>query len=93
MANNPYLWKHRPLKPALLNGRVQKACKRAFIALGPEITTADAAEWAYPQDYPWTHRRTQRHFTGVKRALSSIGAVPVKRVKPNGPWLWRLSTK
>jgi hypothetical protein len=38
---------HRPAKPALGNGRIQRAIKRAETVYGAVITTAQALEWAY----------------------------------------------
>ena len=73
---------YRVGKPALLNGRLQKACERAFIAHGGPITTGDAAQWCYP----WADRPDYDH---VKRALKSIGAVKLRRLGGSArPLLW-----
>jgi len=73
---------HRPAKPALYNGRLQKACQRAFIALNGPISTGDAAQWCYP----WADRPDYGH---VKRALKSIGAVKLRRLGGSArPLLW-----
>jgi len=72
---------HRPSKPALFNGKRQKACLRAFIALGGPISTAEAAEWAYPMAKP--------DYRNVKRALKGIGAVKLRRLGGSArPLLW-----
>ena len=73
---------HRPAKPALYNGRLQKACQRAFIALNGPITTGDAARWCYP-------RAKRPDYDHVKRALKSIGAVKLRRLGGSArPLLW-----
>jgi hypothetical protein len=73
---------YRVGKPALLNGRLQKACERAFIAFDGPITTAEAGSWCYP--------RAQRpDYSNVKRALKSIGAVKLRRLGGSArPLLW-----
>lgn len=86
--NNPK-WqrnlKRRLAKPALGNGRVQRACKMAFIAFDGPITTSDAIAWAYPR-----HDRRPNHLNvAVRRALVGIGAIQVGHARTRGrPWLW-----
>src|SRR5262245_16653141 len=79
----------RPVKPALGCGRLQRACRRAFIVWGDQITTSQALDWAYPR---------RRHgplplglYWSLHRALEQIGAERIGRARAAGrPWLWRL---
>src|SRR5215470_2756641 len=48
----PDISRYRKANPARLNGRCQKACRRAFIAFDGPISTAQAAEWIYPATRP-----------------------------------------
>src|SRR5262245_38325942 len=76
--NIPDISLYRPAKPALHAGRVQRACLRCFVAFDGPISTRDAVEWAAPV-----------HCHSVKRALSSIGAVKLRRLGGSGrPLLW-----
>jgi len=77
----------RLAKPALHNGAVQKACKRAFIAHTGTISTSIAIDWVYPRA-----QQSRNDFNrAVRRALVSIGALKIGRAKTIGsPWLWRL---
>jgi hypothetical protein len=81
--------RRRPAKPALGNGRIQRAVRRAFyFAHSSEVTSSDVYDWVYP------HRRhllTQMHRHSARRVLVTI-ADPVARVPPHGAWLWRLKT-
>jgi hypothetical protein len=79
----------RPAKPALGNGRLQRQCKRAFGALGGQISTSDAISWCY-RAVTWGERSRNGFNVAARRALESIGAVRVGRVPPYGAWLWRL---
>jgi hypothetical protein len=73
---------YRVGKPALLAGRLQKACERAFIAHDGPISTAQAAEWLYP-------RSDQPDYRNVKRVLLSLGCVKLQRIGGMGrPLLW-----
>ena len=78
---------HRPARPALGNGRLQKQCRRCLRTLGT-ASTSDAIAWSY-RELMWAPRL--RAFTvAVYRALRSINAVRIARVPPYGAWLWRL---
>jgi hypothetical protein len=81
----------RPPKPALGNGRVQRAVLRAFVASGAEVLSSSAI-------YDWTHSRRRRGrrksmpFGIYSRTFRTLRAMcdPVERVPPYGAWLWRL---
>jgi len=80
----------RPAKPALGNGRVQVGVERALIAHnGGPITTSIAVEWAYAlRRYQGKPIKSQ-HLVYVRRALDRV-ADRLRRVPPNGAWLWKL---
>ena len=75
----------RPAKPALGNGRIQRAVRRAFY-LGSEVTSSDVYDWVYPRR---RHLLTQAHRPSARRVLMTM-ANPIERVPPNGAWLSRL---
>jgi hypothetical protein len=75
----------RPAKPALGNGRIQRAVRRAFYFCS-EVTSSDVYDWVYPRR---RHLLTQAHRHSARRVLMTM-AEPVKRVPPYGAWLWRL---
>ena len=75
----------RPAKPALGNGRIQRAVRRAFY-FGSEVTSSVAYDWAYPRR---RHLLTQAHRHSVRRVLATM-ADPIRRVPPYGATLWRL---
>ena len=79
--------RRRPAKPALGNGRIQRAVRRAFyFAHSSEVTSSDVYDWVYPCR---RHLLTQAHRHSARRVLMTI-ADPVTRVPPYGAWLWRL---
>jgi hypothetical protein len=82
----------RPPKPARGNGRVEKSCRIAFIALGDTISTSQAIEWAYARRLLICGERRRNGFNvAVRRAMKATGAVRVGRAKTIGrPWIWRL---
>jgi hypothetical protein len=84
MAQPPNL-QRRPAKPALGNGRIQRAVRRAFY-FGSEVTSSDIYDWVYPRR---RHLLTQAHRHSARRVLMTM-ADPVERVPPYGAWLWRL---
>src|SRR5262245_25895648 len=72
----------RPARPALDNGRVQRAARRALLALG-EASTSEVSRWA--------HRMPGRRRTDYTRRLLGHIAERVGRAPTIGtPWLWRL---
>jgi hypothetical protein len=80
--------RRRPVKPALNNGRVQRAIRRAFLMEGREVLSSD-------EIYDYTHaRRRMQHkklgsYCQPLRTLRSM-CVPIRKVPPHGAWLWRL---
>jgi hypothetical protein len=85
MARNPRSLRnlrYRVGKPALFNGRLQKAAVRCFIAHNSPVSTAEAAEWLYPL-------ANQPHYRNVKRVLLSLGCVKLRRLGGSArPLLW-----
>jgi hypothetical protein len=75
----------RPAKPALGNGRIQRAVRRAFY-FGPEVTSSEVYDWVYPRR---RHLPTQAHRHSARRVLMTM-ADAIRRVPPKGAWLWRL---
>jgi hypothetical protein len=69
----------RPAKPALGNGRIQRAVRRAFY-FGSEVTSSDIYDWVYPRR---RHLLTQAHRHSARRVLMTM-ADPVERVPPYG---------
>jgi DNA invertase Pin-like site-specific DNA recombinase len=85
MAQPPNL-QRRPAKPALGNGRIQRAVRQAFY-FGSEVTSSDVYDWVYPRR---RHFLSQAHRHSVRRVLMMM-ADPVERAPTIGrPWLWRL---
>src|SRR5262249_51825483 len=81
---------HRPAKPALGNGRVQKGCLRAFWAHNTPITSPIAIEFAYAVRLI-SEKPRRSFYINAKRALESIGAQRVGRARTQGrPWLWAM---
>jgi hypothetical protein len=81
----------RPAKPALGSGRLQRACRRAFVAHDGTITTRIAVEWCYSRQMLNDGLRPE-YYASVRDALASIGAQRVERAKTTGrPWVWRLA--
>lgn len=82
--------RQRPAKPALRNGRIQKGCLRALWAF-ETASTAQALEFAYALKL---HRGELRHcdYYSVRRALASIGAVPIGRSRRGSgrAMLWKM---
>jgi hypothetical protein len=79
------IWQYSPVKPAKGNGKVQKACKRAFIAFDGIVRTTDVLDWWLPM----AKRRTTNQYITAKRALKALGAKKAGRAKTVGrPWLW-----
>ena len=71
-----------PAKPSLNRGSVQRAARRALLALG-EASTTEISRWA--------HRVPSWGRTGYTRQVLLRIAVRVGRAPTIGtPWLWRL---
>jgi hypothetical protein len=78
----------RPAKPALGNGRVQRAALRALRALDGTATTSEVAEWTHARARAYGEL-SDNHTRAARRVLPRI-ADRVRRVPPYGAWLWRL---
>jgi hypothetical protein len=78
----------RPAKPALGNGRIQRAVRRAFY-FGSEVTSSDVYDWVYPRR---RHLLSQAHRHSARRVLMTM-ADPIRRVPPHGAWLSATLTK
>jgi len=78
----------RPARPALGNGRVQRACRRAFWA-HETPSTSDIIAFAYALRLHRNERRNAFNAT-VRRTLTAMGAIKIGRGPTRGrPWLWR----
>ena len=82
---------HRPAKPALNRGRVQRLAQRALLALGGTATTSQVIGWTCCSKRLVHGRRIERHdYRAARQALDRI-AERIGRAKTIGrPWLWRL---
>jgi len=79
----------RPAKPALGNGRVQRACRRAFWAYETP-STSDIIAFAYALRLHRGERRNAFNAT-VRRTVTAMGAVRIGRARTRGrPWRWAL---
>jgi len=79
---------HRRLKPALLNGRVQKMARRALAALGT-ASASEIMDWTYARLPLHGRRRTCDHSRATTRALRQIGARRLHRGPGRGrPYVW-----
>jgi hypothetical protein len=79
----------RLAKPAKLNGKLQKAAKRAFVAFDGQLDTGIVADWGYSTER--ARSLDSSKYRRLRRALASIGAVKIGRAKTQGrPWIWRL---
>ena len=80
--------RRRPARPALGNGRVQRACRRAFWA-HETPSTSDIIAFAYALRLHRGERRNAFNAT-VRRTLTAMGAIKIGRGPTRGrPWLWR----
>ena len=71
-----------PARPALGNGRVQRAARRALLALG-EASTSEVSRWAHRVP---TYDRTRYTRRVLQRIAERVGRAPTR----GRPWLWRL---
>src|SRR5262249_36963213 len=79
--------RRRPAKTALGNGRVQRACRRAFWA-HETPSTSDIVAFAYALHLHRGERRNAFNAT-VRRTLTAMGAIKIGRGPTRGrPWLW-----
>jgi hypothetical protein len=80
--------RRRPARPALGNGRIQRACRRAFWA-HETPSTSDIIAFAYALRLHRGERRNAFNAT-VRRTLTAMGAIKIGRGPTRGrPWLWR----
>jgi hypothetical protein len=80
----------RLAKPALGNGRVQRAARRALWAL-EMASTSQVLEWTCSSKRHRGERTTEHDSRAARRALERIGAVRIGRARTIGsPWIWRL---
>jgi len=82
----------RPAKPAKGRGRIQLAAQRVLWLFGT-ATTSDVINYAYAHRLVILGER-RRNTLNVcsRRAMKSIGAVKVRRLKASRgcPWVWKL---
>jgi hypothetical protein len=84
---------HRPAKPALGNGRVQRAARRCFYG-ADVVSTAEVAQSAYVRRLLMEGWRLRPHYyRRIRRVLAEI-ATPIGRSSrgPGRPMLWRLGS-
>jgi hypothetical protein len=85
-------FRHRLLRPAAGNGRIQRAAKRALEAYDGTCSTSDVIEWAYARRLLLRGERRRHHFyVAVHYALASLGCIRIGR-SPTGrgrPWIWQ----
>jgi hypothetical protein len=81
-------------RPALGNGRVQKAARRALWALGT-ASTSQIIEFAYARRLLMLGEKRKNDLNrAARRALLAIGARRIGRASTRGrPWRWRLGSK
>jgi hypothetical protein len=81
----------RPPKPALGRGRLEVAARRVPWIGDGTTTTAIAASYGYARKLHQGRGLTPRDYEAVRRALRSLGAVPVGRGGGRGRGLiWKL---
>ncbi len=64
--------------------RLHRQIRRAFIALGQPLSTAELAEWAYPET-----KRVRWHWQNIGRSMADFGYKPVGRI-PGRSLLWAI---
>jgi hypothetical protein len=81
-----------PARPALGNGRIQKALRRCFLALGPVVPADVLYSWArrWPRSLDG-QRINQRERHSIVRVLVVMAERVGRASTPGRPWLWRLS--
>jgi hypothetical protein len=77
------------VNPAFNGGRLQRQIMRAFLAVGPQLTSTEIYDWCYARRRLDGKLLTTRHRYSVWRVLRTI-ADPIRRTPPYGAWLWRL---
>jgi len=85
----PHNLQQRPERPAYRNGKIQKMVVRVMDAFGGEASTADVIRWTHCELFHAGDRLQPYHYLAVRRALSSMGYVPIRRAGGMGrPWVW-----
>jgi GH24 family phage-related lysozyme (muramidase) len=80
----------RPHSPNRNQGRLQRTVARAYLAAGTDTLSASTIyDWVFARDR--RAARSQARRWSVRRVLLEI-AVPVRKVPPQGAWLWRLKS-
>jgi hypothetical protein len=80
----------RLARPAFRNGKIQKMCKRAMDGL-IEADTRAIMSWTHVEMHHRGDRFRDHHYRDVRRALRSMGYVPIGRAGGRGrPLIWRL---
>jgi hypothetical protein len=70
-------------------GRLQRGCLYCFTAQNGEARSSDLQSWCRPRTVHLDRRPLKRwERENIRRALHSIGAVPVRRIGRH-EWLWR----
>ena len=72
-------------------GRLQRQCRRAFIALGIALTTRELASWCYPRALMRGEKLPRWRIGNMARAAKSIGARPGEQVGRQR--IWRLKMR
>jgi hypothetical protein len=91
-AEHPNL-RHRPERPALGRGRLQRAVMRGFIAASgrPDGVPMNIfLDFCYPRKRLLGKRLSQRHRYSIWRTLKAMGAKPIGHTRPYGATLWKL---
>ena len=81
----------RPPQPGLLNGRLQVMARRLLDFRG-HVTVREVVEYAYADRLLLGKEPICEAFRwAVRRALKSIGAIKIRRLRaPGAPWLWAM---
>ena len=83
-------WQRRPANPALGNGRLMKAARRAFIIGNGETTTGELADLAYALRKHQGKQVRPQHYQHLRDVLDEI-ADRIGRAGGRGrPLVWRL---
>jgi hypothetical protein len=81
---------HRPAKPALHRGRIQKAARRVLLLLDGEATTRDVVNWGYCRKLLRGRRIEKANYRLVRRALDRIADRVGRGCGRGKPLLWKL---
>ena len=79
----------RLARPAYRNGKHQKMIARVVDAFGGEASTAQVIRWTHCDLFHRGVGFQPHHYLAVRRALRSMGYVPIRRAGGMGrPWVW-----